>query len=142
MKVTITTVFAFLFLSTAVFAQKGSKVPGYVIKANGQKIEGKIKVGSITDNEVKVTFYDKSGSKTVYKPTQLSGYAYEGVELDDLGNEETQLFEFETQKVDYPPKPFGPTTVFMQKELEGEITLFCYYIESRTDIKNPYRYIY
>ena len=142
MRILITTVFAFLFLSSSLLAQKGEKVQGYVVLNNGQKLEGSIKVGSITDNEVKVLFFSKSGSKKTYKPTDLKGYGYESIDLDDLGNEVMTWLHYETHKVDYPPKPFGPTTVFMQRELEGTITLYTYYIESRTDVKNPFRYFY
>ena len=135
-------VFALLF-STSLFAQKGEKVDGYVILDNGKKVEGQIKVGGITDNEVKVVFYDKrSGQKTTYKSTEIEGYGYEGFDIDELGNEVNEWVHYERQKVDYPPKPFGPTTVFMQKEEEGAVTLFVYYIESRNDVRNPYTYHY
>jgi len=142
MRICITTILAILFLSSSMFAQKGEKVPAYVILSSGKKIQGKFKVGSITDNEVKVMFFNSSGAKTVYKPADLKGYGYESLELDDLGDEVTEWVHYETQKVDYPPKPFGPTTVFMQREMEGAITLYCYYMESRSDVKNPFRYFY
>ena len=134
---------ALLCYSTTLTAQKGEKVPGYIIQNNGKKVEGLIKVGEITDNEVKVIFYSgRTGQKSVYKPTDLKGYGYEGFDIDELGNEITEWVHYETQKVDYPPKPFGPTTVFMQKEEEGAVTLFVYYIETRNDVRNPYRYHY
>jgi len=142
MRIFITTAFAIFFLSSSLFAQKGEKVPGYVTLKNGQKLEGQIKVGSITDNEVKVLFYNNSGSKTTYKPTDLKGYGYESIDMDDLGNDVMAWMHYETHKVDYPPKPFGPTTVFMQMEETGDVSLYTYYIESRTDVKNPYRYFY
>ncbi|MEL6867664.1 MAG: hypothetical protein AAFP19_24780 [Bacteroidota bacterium] len=136
------TMLAFLF-SVSVFAKKGDKVKGYVIKNNGDRIEGKVLVGSITDNEVKVVFYEKGKSKkTTYKPTQLKGYGFEDNELDDLGRKVKRWYHFETNKVDYPPKPFGPKTVFMQKEEDGELALYCYYVEVRNDPRKPYRYHY
>lgn len=135
--------FALLFLSTSLLAQKGEKVPGYVILDNDRRIEGQIKVGNITENEVKVTFYSKrTGEKKVYKSTELRAYGYEGFDIDELGNEVSEWVHYERHKVDYPPKPFGPTTVLMQKEEEGAVTLFVYYIENRSDVKNPYRYHY
>lgn len=133
----------FLFFSTSLIAQKGEKVPGYIILDSGRKIEGQIKVGDITDNEVKVVFYAKrTGEKKTYKSTELEAYGYEGFDIDELGNEVSEWVHYERQKVDYPPKPFGPTTVFMQKEEEGAVTLYVYYIESRSDVRNPYRYHY
>lgn len=142
MKIFVTSFIALLFLTSGLLAQKGEKVQAYVTLSNGDKLEGQIKVGSITDNEVKVVFYNRSGSKVVYKPTELQGYGYESIDLDELGNEINKWVHYETHKVDYPPKPFGSTTVFMQREEEGALTLFCYYIESRTDVKNPFRYFY
>lgn len=142
MRSILTTVVVFLFLTATAFGQKGEKVQGYVLLSNGKKIEGTIKVGSITDNEVKVNFISKTGSKSVYKPNELRGYGYEGFDMDELGNEITAWVHYETHKVDYPPKPFGSTTVFMQREETGAMTLFCYYIESRADVKDPYRYFY
>ncbi len=140
---TNTFTFLFLFFATVLSAQKGEKVPGYVLLDNGRKVEGLVKVGDITDNEVKVTFYNgRTGQKQVYKSTEIQGYGYEGFDIDELGNEIEEWTHYEAHKVDYPPKPFGPTTVFMQKEEEGAVTLFVYYIENRSDVKNPYRYNY
>lgn len=132
-----------ILLSTSVFAKKGDKVPGYIEKKNGDRIEGKIIIGSITDNEVKVSFIAKGQSKkSVYKPSQLVGYGYEMTEVDDLGIKVKTWVHFETMKVDYPPKPFGPTTVFVEREVEGELNLYCYYMEVRNNPKKPFKYIY
>ena len=130
------------FVSTNTFAKKGKKAPGYVINNDGEKIEGTIVVGSITDNEVKVTFFAKSGKKNVYKPKHILGYGYEETEEDDLGIEETNWVHYERAKVDYPPKPFGSKTVFMQREEEGPLSLYCYYVEVRNNPRKPYRYYY
>ena len=43
-----------LFFSISLFAKKGDKVPGYVIDNDGKRTEGKVIIGSITENEVKV----------------------------------------------------------------------------------------
>ena len=134
---------AIMFCSTNVFAGKGDKVPGYIVKKNGDRIEGKVQIGSITDNEIKVVFYAKGQSKkSVYKPSALEGYGYEMTEVDDLGIKVKEWVHYETQKVDYPPKPFGPTTVFMEREVEGELNLYCYYMEVRNNPKKPFKYIY
>ena len=128
--------------TTNTLGKKGKKVPGYVIMKSGDKVEGMIATGSITDNEVKVTFYSRSGKKTTYKPKDILGYGYEETEEDDLGIEETNWVHYETAKVDYPPKPFGPKTVFMQREEAGSVSLYCYYVEVRNNPRKPYRYYY
>ena len=77
------TIFIFLFFSTSLIAKKGDKVPGYVTLNNGDKLEGNILVGSITDNETKVVFYkENSDKKTIYKPKDLLGYGFEEKEID------------------------------------------------------------
>ena len=134
-----------VFLTSAVFAQskKGDKVPAYIILKDGTRHEGKIKVGTITDHEVKVLFFSKTkGKKVTYKPKDLLGYGYETTEQDDLGFDVTRWIHYETMKVDYPAKPFGSTTVFVEREIEGTVSLFCYYIEVRNNPKKPYRYYY
>lgn len=131
-----------LFVSVSVYAEKGDKVPGYIIEKNGKKVEGKIQIGSITDNEVKITFFSRSGKKNVYKPKHILGYGYEETDEDDLGIEETNWVHYEVAKVDYPPKPFGSKTVFIQREEQGTVSLYCYYVEVRNNPRKPYRYFY
>ena len=132
-----------VFLSTAVYAKKGDKAKGYIIKKDGTKVEGTVIIGSITDNETKCTFIDKStGKKTTYKPKDLQEYGFEKTEIDEIGKKTKRWVHFERQVVDYPPKPFGSTTVFMEREESGELTLYCYYMEVRNNPKKPYRYDY
>lgn len=135
--------FLTFFMSFQALAEKGDKVPGYILTSEGEKIEGDVIIGSITDNEVKVQFIrEGSDKKKTYKAKQLQGYGYESVEEDDLGLEYKRWVHYEKQKVDYPPKPFASTTVFMQKEESGSLTLYCYYVEVRNNRKQPYRYHY
>jgi len=124
-------------------AKKGEKNPGYILTLDGKKIEGEIIAGSITDNEVKIQFIPEGkDKKKTYKAKQLKGFGYEKVEEDDLGIEYASWVHYEQQKVDHPPKPFASTTVFMQKEVSGDLSLYCYYVEVRNDRKNPITYQY
>ncbi len=132
-----------LNFSLNVSAKKGDKVPGYIIFEDGKKIEGTVVIGSITDNEVKVVFIKKGKSKkTVYRPTDLISYGYQEVEYDELGLETKRWVHYDRFKVDYPPKIFASTTVFMEREVQGIVSIYCYYIEVRNDPKKPYRYFY
>jgi hypothetical protein len=134
--------FLFILLSFQVHA-KNDKFSGYIINLNNEKVEGKIITGSITDNEVKIQFIEEGKEKKkTYKAKHLKGYGYKSIQEDDLGLEYQRWIHYEQQKVDYPPKPFASTTVFMQKEEGGALTLYCYYIEVRNDRKNPFRYLY
>lgn len=136
----------FLFLFFLIYSNvhaKGDPSPGYILTLDNEKVEGEVIVGSITDNEVKVQFIQKGeDKKKTYKAKELLGYGYESTQEDDLGLEYKRWIHFEQQKVDYPPKPFASTTVFMQREEGGAVTLFCYYVEVRNDRENPYRYHY
>jgi len=139
---TILTIFS-LVLTLSAFAKKGDKVPGYIVFEDGIKTEGTIVIGSITDNEVKVVFIKKGKSKkTVYRPNELISYGYEEVEKNEFGQDVKKWVHYDRFTVDYPPKIFASTTVFMEREVEGAITIYCYYIEVRDDPKKPYRYFY
>jgi hypothetical protein len=69
--------------SRAIYVQ-GKKYPGYIVKSNGDKIEGYIKAqnkGSVAGtghcNQTKVIFFsdpEDKKSKVVYKPADLKGY--------------------------------------------------------------------
>jgi len=135
-----------LFLTFFYFsldAQNNKSLEGYILLKDGSRAEGKVKIGSITDREVKVSFQRKGTSKKrVYKPKELLGYGFESQDTDDLGLEDSRWIHFETIKVDYPTKPFGSTTVFVEREVEGTINLYCHYIEVRNNPKKPYRYVY
>ena len=145
MKITICTLLILisLFLTTNLSAKKGDKVPGYIILEDETKLEGKIIIGSITDNEVKVVFIENGkNKKETYRPTDILGYGFQSIEQDDMGIETVKWVHYDRFKVDYPPKIFASTTVFMEREVEGAISIYCYYIEVRNDPKKPYRYFY
>lgn len=130
-------------LSFSLFAKKGDKVPGYVVLNGGDKIEGKVLVGSITENETKVVFYaEESNKKKVYKPKDVESYGFEEKEIDEIGRTVKYWVHFDRHKVDYPPKIFASTTVFLEREEEGIITLYTYYVEVRDNPKTPYKYYY
>lgn len=132
-----------LLISLGAFAKKGDKVAGYVVLNNGDKVEGKVVIGSITDNETKVTFYKgESNKKKVFKPKDLKGYGYEEKEINEIGKTIKRWIHFDRHKVDYPPKIFASTTVFMEREEAGVVTLYTYYVEVRDNPKKPYRYYY
>jgi len=132
-----------LFLSLNLLAKKGDKVLGYVLLNDGEKVEGKVQIGSITDNETKVVFYKKgTNKKKIYKTKDLSGYGFEEKEIDEIGRTIKRWVHFDRHKVDYPPKIFASTTVFLEREEQGIVTLYTYYVEVRDNPKKPYKYYY
>jgi len=129
-------------ITNSLFAERGDVVPGYIVFESGRKITGEITVGSITDNEVKVRFIHKNGKRETLKPTDIEAYGFEDLIKDDMGFEDKIWKHYVRKKADYPAKPFGSTLVFMHKEVDGPVSIYCYYIEVRTNVKNPYRYFY
>lgn len=145
MKITIQSILTLfsLLLTLSAFAKKGDKVPGYIVYENDEKVEGTIIIGSITENEVKVVFIKKGkNKKTVLRPTDLISYGYEETTEDELGLETKKWIHYDRLEVEYPPKIFASTTVFVEREVEGAVSIYCYYIEVRNDPKKPYRYYY
>lgn len=122
--------------------KKGDSVSGFIIDNSGKKIDGQLIVGDWADNQIQVKFYKKgSGKKEIYKPNQLKGYGFQETILDCTGKKTKRLVEYDTRKADRPSRLFGPTTVFMHKEVtEGHFKLYCFYVEVRNDVKNPYTY--
>lgn len=133
---------AFAFVVTvSAQTKKGDKVPGYIIDKAGKRIEGSIIVGDWATNQLKVKFVKRGNSKKVYKPNQLKGYGFQQTLVDCTGGKEQRWVEYDTRKADRPSTLFGPTTVFMEKEVnKGHFKLYCYYIEVRNNPKKPYTY--
>lgn len=136
-------ILSILVLSFNSWAKKGDQVPGYIVFEDGKRIDGTVTIGSITDNETKVVFAEAGNyKKTTYRPTELFSYGYQEVEKNELGQNVSRWVHYDRFKVDYPPKIFASTTVFMEREVEGAVSVYCYYIEVRNDPKQPYRYFY
>lgn len=132
-----------LIAANSLFAKKGDKVSGYVILKGGERIEGKVVIGSITDNEVRCVFYEEgTNRKKTFKPKDLEGYGFEEKVINEIGKVETRWIHYDRRKVDYPPKLFASKTVFIEREEVGQITLYTYYIEVPDNPKRPYEYIY
>lgn len=129
-----------LFLSSAFHPAKDA-LPGYLILENGKRLEGWIEPGSVTDNEVKVKFAQKGKAKS-YKPKKVKAYGYEISAKNDVGKTVSEWIHYERQEVEYPPKPFSSTTVFMRREAGGELNIYSYYIEMRAKRDNPFQHSY
>ncbi len=138
------TVIALLGLATTLNAQtkKGSKVPGYIIDNSGKKVTGTVIANDWANNQISVKFIKKgTGSKVTYKPNQIKGFGYQESVKDCVGKIEKRWVDYETRKADRPSRIFGPTTVFMHKEVsDGHYSLFCFYVEIRNNVKKPYEY--
>ncbi len=120
---------------------KGDVFPGYVVLESGKRLEGLVVTGTFIESELKVKFIDR-GKKKAYTPEQIQGYGYEKTELDDLGKKRQRWVHYERMEALEPPRIFAPTRVFVEREVEGNIDLFCFYIQLRGNIEKPYEYYY
>ncbi len=121
----------------------GDKVPGYVVLDNGKKIQGRIVIGSIIDNELTIGFIPEGRSKkTVYTPKEIRAYAYQFVEIDEMGQKSMNWIRYDRQKTNIPPRALAATTVFMQREAEGVLDLYSYFVEVNNNGAISYQYHY
>ncbi len=140
LKIALLFSFSFILFSSNVFDEKKS-YPGYIIYDNGQKLEGVVQPGTVTDNEVKIKML-VNGKKKIFKPKDIKAYAYEMKEKNDLGKWGKTWINYERQEAIESPKPFGSKEVFMQIEVKGALTLYSYYVEKRAKRENPFQHSY
>ncbi len=135
-----------LFLSFQLLAidrvtKQGDKVEGYIITIDNIKKEGLIKLGDWAENEVKVQFYE-GNKKTVFKPNELSEYGFEITEINEQGNKAKRWVRFYQKTVDRAPMLFASKTVMMEREVEGDLNLYTYYIAKRDNVSQPFEYYF
>ncbi len=133
-----------VFLSNVAGVNKKFKYEGYIINAEGEKINGHVILKSnLTYDEVKIKFINYKGKKSTYKAKNIKGFGYRSIKNNEAGNRSWMWSHYESKKVDEAPVPFGPKNVFMERITEGEVVLFQYWIQQNTNIDNPYkRYFY
>lgn len=119
----------------------GDKVRAYVVLQNGSRLEGTIKIGDWIENETRVVFYaEESASKTVYSPDDLNEYGVEITDLNEQGELYQKWFRYHKKKVERAPALFASKTVMLLRESEGAFNLYCYYVSTPDNPKQPYKY--
>jgi len=120
---------------------RNDQLEGYVILDNGSRLDGEIVLAGVIESEISIEFLRK-GKKYIYTTKDLQAYAYKSKEIDETGELVEEWVYFERQIADIPPRPFTSNLVFMQKETQGSIELFSYFIETPNQANNPLRYFY
>ncbi|MEL6637940.1 MAG: hypothetical protein AAFW73_23085 [Bacteroidota bacterium] len=120
---------------------KGDVFPGYVMLESGQRLEGLVVLGTFIESELKVKFIDR-GKKKAFTPEEISAYGYEKTVVDDLGKKRRRWVHYERMEALEPPRIFAPTRVFVEREVAGDLDLFCFYIQLRGNVERPYHYYY
>lgn len=133
--------FTILFTGLLAFSvsAKEATYKGYIINANGLRIDGQIRTKNVTTDQMKITFVD-GDTKIIYKPIDIIGYGYENIDENEFG-EDVKMWRHYKSKiaVSFAPKAFASKEVFMEIMEEGEVTLYDYYVETPGNIENPYK---
>ena len=144
MKTISTLLIAFTFfanIATATDRTAEQIYTGYVILSAGDTLHGEIEFINPTLSEEVVIFYHK-GKKTKYTPKDdLKGYAF----LFSRHNKFTKQLEpyWFSYVVKTVPTEKGEKTVFLQKEVEGTITLYSFYtLETKGINERSYKHNY
>jgi len=120
--------------ANALPSEDGKIYDGFVITTSGDTLQGKLEMLSPTINQVKIKFIDNSGKKQLYKAKDLQAYAFK-VEMWNKQSKEKELrwIHYTKKIANRPPVPFSSTEVLMQQEVVGNISVYNYYIETRSD---------
>ncbi len=126
--------FLFISISLAFIVSEEAKptYPGYLIWNDGVRESVKVQPGSITDNEVRIK-YLVAGKIITIKPENIKSYGF----TKEATNTAAEEFHYDRLEMPYPAKPFGGNTAMVLREVSGPVTLYSYFVEVRTDRKNP-----
>ena len=82
--------FTILFTGLLAFSvsAKEATYKGYIINANGLRIDGQIRTKNVTTDQMKITFVD-GDTKIIYKPIDIIGYGYENIDENEFGEDVT-----------------------------------------------------
>ncbi len=106
---------------------------GYVVTIEGDTIRGKLQMLSPSMNQVKIKFIDPSGEKIMYKAKDLEAYAFQTEEWNKDENVNIiKWIRYTKKTVERPPIPFSGTEILLQQEVLGTISIYNFYIETRT----------
>ena len=129
---TLFTAFLMTFAVT-VFANDDVKIyNGTVTLENGETLEGQIQMLSPTLNEVKVKFIASNGKATTYKAKEVASYNFTFSKYNaKTKSYDNQTVEYVKKNVTVAPVPFGPKAVLVERQVEGTISLYNFYAETR-----------
>lgn len=135
----LTVVFACLFTSMTcvklpdVTKPEGKIYDGFVVTTAGDTLHGKLQMLSPTQNQIKIKFIAEK-TERIFKAKELQTYSFHVLSKDRKTKKEISTWVNYTKKqVERPPVPFGSTEVLLQQLIGGEVSLYNYYIENRTE---------
>lgn len=112
---------------------EGKIYDGFVVTTTGDTLHGKLQMLSPTQNQIKIKFISEE-TERIFKAKELQTYSFHVLTKNRKTKKETSTWVNYTKKqVERPPVPFGGTEVLLQQIVGGEISLYNYYIENRTE---------
>lgn len=130
---TLISIFALTIMSSTI-SRKKRAYKGYVITLQQDTIHGTLKVSSPTVNELKVQFYNEDNKKSVYTPNDLEGYSFEVPRYNRAGEKSMLWINFKKRTAEKAPIKMGSKEIFAEVRVDGNITLYDYYIEKNAKI--------
>ena len=107
---------------------------GFIITASGDTLKGQLQMLSPTMNQVKVKFIDETGKKQIYKAKDLQAYSFKTEVWNRSTKKKDIKWIYYTKKtVEKPPIPFSSNEVLVQQEVSGNISIYNYYVEARSN---------
>ena len=136
----LTVISACLFMSMTcvkfpegVVKSEGKIYEGFVVTTIGDTLHGKLQMLSPTQNQIKIKFISKE-TERIFKAKELQTYSFHVLTKNRKTKKEVSTWiNYTKKKVERPPVPFGSTEVLLQQLVGGQISLYNYYIENRTD---------
>lgn len=116
---------------------------GFVITSMGDTLRGQVQFINPVFNELKVRFYSEDGKRITYKTNDIVEYAFL---FPDKKDKKLKWVNYVRKRVDVSPikSTVDINTVFLQRVIQGKVTLYNYYtlettkINSRSYVKNYY----
>jgi hypothetical protein len=131
---TLTTIFTAILMTLVVtaFAADGKKVyEGQVVLENGETITGQIEMLSPTLNEVKVKVIT-NGQAKIYKAKEVASYSFTFKKYSGKTKTyNTTTIEYVKRTLDVAPVPFGTKDALVERQVEGTVSLYNFYAETR-----------
>lgn len=141
--------FTYLLLTIAAFTfsfsaqAKKQLYKGYIITTENDTIEGQVQYVNPAFNELKVIFY-KDGKKQKFSTKDLKEYGF----MVERYNKETkskynEWMHYEKLNVEKSPIRHGAKNIFVQRQLQGAISLYNFYTLKSTHVnKRSYEHAY
>lgn len=111
-------------------------VAGQIVMKDGKVVTGKIKIQRYENHALQVVFYGDLNVKRIYTAADLKSYSLDFMTKQQDGSFYKERKHFESKPIGREAKSPEPIYAFLEREVEGVLNLFRFYLSSDDD-KNP-----